>query len=128
MPITSDYWGANGFGRSFVPEPIPETIRFRSVTDWRYEKLLTFSEMAEIFRQSLPQGYNGFHIDDLSIYQDELASCGDLRYQIAREGSVAIYVHSNAQSFRYLLRTVFHNCSADEIDWVDDHILRVWWD
>lgn len=129
-PITSEFWGSYGFGGASANFQAPkhQNIVFDRVTNWRYTKALSFDEMQQVFSESDCLAYNGFSIEEISLHKEELESAGEIRFEIAREGSVALYIHCPEGSDTDTIEQVFRDCSADEINWESDHLLRVWWD
>jgi len=130
-PITSQFWGSYGFGgdkANFQAKEHPQLI-FNRVTDWRFTRLLNFDEMWATFANSDCLQYNGFSIEEILCYREDILRSGEgIRFEVAREGSVALYVHCPEGTDTDTIVQVFRDCAADEINWCDDHLLRVWWE
>lgn len=131
MLITSQFWGSYGFGGDKANFQAPEhpQLIFNRVTNWRFKRLLNFAEMLATFVNSDCLEYNGFSIEEIMGYRNEILRSGEgIRFEIAREGSVALYIHCPEGTDTDTIEQVFRDCSADEINWESDHLLRVWWD
>jgi hypothetical protein len=72
-------------------------------------------EAYEIMRAAVPRGYNDFRADRI------LAFSPGASIQLAREGSVAMYVLDDPMPSRETL-------GADEWEPQEDGSVRVWWD
>lgn len=129
--ITPDYWGSYGFGGDKANFQAPEhpQLIFNRVTDWRFTRKLTFDGMWQVFASSDCFGYNGFDLEEILIYREDILRSGEgIRFEVAREGSVALYVHCPEGTDTDTIVQVFRDCAADEINWESYYLLRVWWD
>lgn len=86
-----------------------------SDTRWKDRTMMSKRDAMNIMKQALPSGYNEFRPEII----DKLPS--DAKIQIAREGSVCLYVKTNTKPRRMSLK-------ADELDMVGDNTYRIWWD
>ena len=74
--------------------------------------LVSRDEAIEIMRKAVPNGYNDFNADYLYHFDPES------KFQIAREGSVCVYVRGGKLP---------RHIHADEVD-TKNGITRIWWD
>lgn len=84
-------------------------------TRWKDTTLLNKKQALDILTQALPNGYNEFKPQII----DKLPA--DSKIQIAREGSVCLYVTTSTKPNRISLK-------ADELDEVQPSVYRIWWD
>lgn len=82
---------------------------------WKDVTLFSKAQAKNIMSQALPDGYNDFKPSLI----DKLPS--DAKIQIAREGSVCLYVTTKTKLDRQSLK-------ADELTTVSSGIYRIWWD
>jgi hypothetical protein len=73
------------------------------------------TDAMNIMKQALPDGYNDFTPQLI----DKLPA--DAKIQIAREGSVCLYVKTTTKLSKASLK-------ADELDQVEPGLYRIWWD
>lgn len=86
-----------------------------SDTRWKSKTMLNKRDAMAIMKQALPGGYNEFKAELI----DKLPS--DAKIQIAREGSVCLYVKTSTKPSRLSLK-------ADELMEVEPGTYRIWWD
>ena len=86
-----------------------------SDTRWKDTTSFNKKQAMDIMKQALPSGYNEFRPEII----DKLPA--DAKIQIAREGSVCLYVKTSTKPSRVSLR-------ADELNEVEPGIYRIWWD
>ncbi len=86
-----------------------------SNTMWKNTAMFTKKDAMNIMKQALPGGYNEFKAELI----DKLPA--DAKIQIAREGSVCLYVKTTTKLSKASLK-------ADELDEVEPGLYRIWWD
>ena len=86
-----------------------------SNTMWKNTAMFSKKDAMNIMKQALPGGYNEFKAELI----DKLPA--DAKIQIAREGSVCLYVKTTTKPSKAALK-------ADEISKEEDGTFRVWWD
>jgi len=87
----------------------------RSNTMWKDTTIFSKKEAMNIMKKALPGGYNEFTPELI----DKLPA--DAKIQIAREGSVCLYVKTTGKLNKASLK-------ADELDQVSPGNWRIWWD
>jgi len=86
-----------------------------SNTMWKNTTMFSKTDAMNIMKQALPDGYNDFTPQLI----DKLPA--DAKIQIAREGSVCLYVKTTTKLSKASLK-------ADELDQVEPGLYRIWWD
>lgn len=86
-----------------------------SDTRWKDTTSFNKRQAMDIMKQALPSGYNEFRPEII----DKLPA--DAKIQIAREGSVCLYVTTSSKPSRVSLK-------ADELHEVQPGVYRIWWD
>ena len=86
-----------------------------STTVWKDTTLFSKKEAMDIMKKALGGGYNEFRPELI----DKLPA--DAKIQIAREGSVCLYVKTTGKLSKASLK-------ADELDNIGNGVYRVWWD
>lgn len=86
-----------------------------STTMWKDTTMFSKTDAMNIMKQALPGGYNDFKAELIG----KLPS--DAKIQLAREGSVCLYVKTNTKISKASLK-------ADELDEIEPGLYRIWWD
>lgn len=83
--------------------------------EWKNTAMFSKKDAMNIMKQALPDGYNDFKAELI----DKLPA--DAKIQIAREGSVCLYVKTTTKLSKASLK-------ADELHQVEPGLYRIWWD
>jgi hypothetical protein len=82
--------------------------------DYRSDQWVSQEDAYEIMKKAVPKGYNDFKANIIMKFPD------DTQFQLAREGSVCVYVRGNElPSKEYLEANEYDN---------DGEVTRIWWD
>lgn len=87
-----------------------------SVYMYRSDEFVTRKEAYAIMKWALPRGYNEFKAELILEHFSD-----DTLFQLAREGSVCMYVKGNDIPSK-------RDLQADEYDAQTDNTIRIWWD
>lgn len=82
-----------------------------------------FRKLAEA---SIPRGYNAFNATRVGTLIEQLApsACTTL----SREHSPAVYLRGPQGELQKVARAAKRSLRADEVDFVEPGVLRLWWD